>query len=450
MRILKRAVFLTFFIFSLSAENVLAKTVLHIPPHSLQNMEDLVYFNFIQRAFAEAEKRKVDMIILEINTFGGEVDKATDISGIIRNSGIPSVCFVNHNAISAGSLIALSCDKLAMSKSSNIGAALPIQLGENGKYTAVDRKMITALANVFGGLAEGNDKNSRVAKAFVDPDLVLTKKKDGIDWNKPGPLSITSTQAVDINIADYIAFSKQEILKEENLEKAKIIIFKNSFAFELLGFLGHPAVAGILIGLGMIGLFFEIKSPGWGIPGTAGVLFISLYFIVRISLGASGWGAPALFALGIILILLEFFVIPGFGVAGFAGLFCIAGSILWGYGDVSQGLWVMASSLSAAVIMVAIFLRYLPQLAVAKGNKLFLNASLAEDEGAEPHSTRIFLGKNGIAKSDLRPAGIIDINGERIDAMTRGDYVEAGSKIQIVAIQGSVVVVEKKDKISDH
>ena len=100
--------------------------------------------------------------------------------------------------------------------------------------------------------------------------------------------------------------------------------------------------------------------------------------------------------------------------------------------------------------MVAIFLRYLPKLAVAKGNKLFLNTSLAEDEHAEPHSTRIFLGKNGVAKSDLRPAGIIDIHGERIDAMTRGDYVEAGSEIQIVAIQGTVVIVEKKDKITDH
>ena len=448
---LKTTFFMIFFILAvhfigslLFGEESNKDLVYHILPHSLEEMEDTSYSSFLSRAFTQANSENASLIIVEIDTPGGELISTLKIKTILQNYGRETICFVNKNAISAGSLIALSCKKLVMSKGGVIGGATPVFMSGSDGMKKAPEKVVSVARAAWRAAAESSGKDPEVAEAFVDETLVLTKEKHGIDKPKGTLLTLSTNEALSIGIADYTAESLYDILKKEERQNAKIKIIKPEFKDKILSFFLHPAVSGILIALGFLGLLAEIKSPGWGIPGTAGILFLSIYFISRIMVGFSGWEAPALFALGILLLLLEFFVIPGFGIAGIAGAFCIFGSILWSYNitGIEEGLWVLAFALVGTIFGFFILAKLLPK--IAQRNSFFLNENLDQDPDEMGEAKLIpFLNKTGIAETVLRPSGIIIVEGNRIDAVSKGEFIEKGDKIKIAEIKGNRVVIEK-------
>ncbi len=417
--------------------------VYHIAPHELDEMEDAAYSYFIKNTIEKAEEDKADLLIVEIDTPGGQLAATLKIEKTIRASSIPSVCFVNRNAISAGSLIALSCNKLVMAKGSRMGAATPVTMSSKGMKKAPE-KILSAGRAIWRSAAQAQNKNPDIAEAFVDENVVLTKKKHGIDKPKGKLLTLTTKEALKLRMINYISNDVYDIVKKEKIENFSFTTFSFEFKERVIKFFLHPVISGIFLTLGFLGLFYELKTPGWGIPGAAGLVFLSAYFVPHILVGQSGWGAPALLALGILFMVLEIFVIPGFGISGIFGLILIIASTLWAYGisNLTEGLWVTSIALTMAFFMIMLSLKYLPNLNL-KGNQLFLSESLNRGKEIKSVPLKHLIGREGITASILRPSGTVIIDNNPFDALAQGEFIEAQTKVCVVKITGSQVIVKR-------
>ncbi len=419
--------------------------VLHIHPHRMDEMEDAVYASFLERALEQAAAENYAWVLLEINTPGGELTATFAIKDHILKSRVPTVCFVNSHAISAGSLVALACEKIYMAPQGVIGAAQPITINQEGMQKAPE-KVVSAARAAWRATAESRGRNAAIAEAFVDENVILTKARDGLDKKAGVLLTLSATEAVRLKIADGLARTRGEIPVFRD-QPVVFISASPTFREQLLSFLLHPAIAGILLGLGFLGLVIEIRTPGWGIPGSLGLLFLAIYFISRIALGLSGWGAPALFAFGFLLLLLEIFVIPGFGIAGIAGIIAVVVAILWSYGvrDLSGGLWVLTIAMLSLVLGVLLFFILLPRLAGhTSGSRagLFLNETLDPDEDESDQRLRALQGELGRTVTTLRPSGVIQIGHRRYDAVTGGEYLEPGTPVRVTGLFQHSLLVE--------
>lgn len=420
--------------------------VFHIQPHAIDQMEDDVYAAFIEQSFAEVSKTNSNVVLLEINTPGGALHSTLKIKDLILRSPIPSICFINTHAISAGSLIALSCDKIYMAPGGVIGAATPVRASGKGMEKAPE-KVVSATRAAWRSTAKARGKNPDIAEAFVDENIVLTKNKHGI--NKPAGklLTLTSDEALKLKISDGNAKTIRDILKKEIDGSYNVISKQPDFRLQFLAFLLHPVMSGIMITLGFLGILYEIKAPGWGVPGTMGIIFLSIYFLSRIMLGLSGWGAPALFAFGTFLLILEIFVIPGFGFAGVLGIISMVASILWSYGihDICEAGWVVAFSFIAITAGMILFFRYLPSFA-SRTKSIFLNENLNASLVDSTSSPNELTGKSGIVITSLRPSGTVEIDGIRYDAVSNAEYIEAGTEIIVAEMRAhSVKVIQKRE-----
>lgn len=433
------------FLFSIIvAENSTSKSlVYHIVPHALDESEDMSYARFLQKTFDKAKEENPELIIVEINTPGGELSATFKIKDILLEATMPTVCFINTHALSAGSLIALSCDKIAMAKGAVIGAATPVFATSEGMEKAPE-KVVSATRAAWRSAAEANGKDPNIAEAFVDESIVLTKRKHGIDKPKDKLLTLTTEEALNISMIDYQANSITEIIEKEKVKNFAIAKQQPDFFDKFLSFFTNPTVAGLLLGLGMLALFFEAKMPGWGISGALGITLISIYFISLILLGATGWGAPALFAFGVLLLLLEFFVIPGFGFAGIIGFLSLIGAIFWSYqfSGVEDALWVVSMALLG--ILSGIFMLYKSLPYLMKRNKhIFLSEVLASDSQEINKKFQSFLNQQGVTLTSLRPSGMIELGNQKVDAISQGEYIEKNEKVQVVQIEGNKVVVKQ-------
>ncbi len=419
------------------------KIVYHITPHRLDQMEDINYANYLRQATQDAQNAQADLIIIEIDTPGGELGATLDIKNTLLSLKARTVCFVNRNAISAGSLIAISCDVMAMAPGSVIGAATPVFMKTEGMQKAPE-KVVSAARAAWRGAAEARGRNPRVAEALVDESIVLTKSKDGIDKQEGKLLTMTGEEAVSIGFADYTARSPEEILVHEKMQGGAIVRLEPGFREQAIWFLLHPIVSGLLLGLGFMGLLAEVRSPGWGIPGAFGLIFLSIYFIARIYAGASGWEAPALFAFSILLLLLEIFVIPGFGFAGIMGIIGLIAAILWSYGinNMEEGLWVLSLAMVAAGLAVFFIVNKI-SMSIHPASNVFLGATLTPENKTAYERLSSLIGKTGMTFTVLRPAGTVMIDGDRIDAVSMGDYIEKNVPIIVKNVEGHKVLVDK-------
>ena len=418
--------------------------VYHIMPHAIDQMEDIAYAGYLRKVMKQADEEQPALIILEINTPGGQLTETLKIERLLKKSPLHTVCFVNQNAISAGSLIALSCKKLVMSPGSRMGAATPVMMGNQGMKKAPE-KILSASRAIWRSAAQTQNKNPDIAEAFVDENVVLTKKKHGIYKPKGKLLTLTTKEAKKLSMLDYIAKDINEIIKKEKIQDYRLITFQPTFQDQLIAFFLHPIVSGILIALGFLGILYELKSPGWGIPGALGITFLGIYFISRILVGQSGWGAPALFALGFLLLLLEFFIIPGFGITGILGFVSILVSILWSYGisDLNEGLWVLAGALVLLSLSVMLIFRQLPRMGEKSNRGLFLSQAIQVGTKSNPDKLKFLLGKKGIVKTNLRPSGAVLIDNKVYDAISLGEFIETEEKIEVISSEAYQVVVKR-------
>jgi membrane-bound serine protease (ClpP class) len=280
---------------------------------------DLGLAPYVSRVINEAEENNADAIIFKINTFGGRVDAATQIKDAILSSKVLTIAFINNRAISAGALIALSCNKIVMVPGSSIGAATVVD--ETGKKQS--EKYQSYMRSEMRSTAERNGRRTDIAEGMVDERIIVA----GLDDDSTKLITLTSEEALKYKIADTVITDFKDLLAAYNLKNAEEVQLTSNWAEAVVRFLNNPIVSSILIMIGFFGLMAEIKSPGWGVAGTAALISLSLFFGSSYILQLASILEILLFVFGLGLLLAEIFIVPGFGVTGISGIILIFASI---------------------------------------------------------------------------------------------------------------------------
>lgn len=399
---------------------------------------------FVERAINEAQQEEKEGIIFHIDTPGGRIDSAVYIKDTILKAKLPTIAFVDKNAISAGALISIACDSLYMSTGASIGAATAVDL--QGKKAS--EKIISYFRAQMRATAEAKGRRPDIAEAMVDEELEI----EGV--SKKGMLvTLTYNEALELGISNGTVETIDDVLTSLGREKAAIVEYRLNWAELVVRFLTHPMISSLLMSIGFIGLIIEIRTPGWGIGGTIALVALALFFGSHYIVRLAGLGELLLFAIGVILLAVEIFFIPGFGIAGIAGTALIfIGLYLSLMGsipdpeDFTRATYTIGWSILFTFIAGYIIIRTFPKTQLF--NKLTLETVESTTEGFTSAETlSALVGKKGIALNNLRPAGKADINGSRMDVVSEGEYIERDTPIVISEVHGSRIVVKKDDQL---
>lgn len=393
---------------------------------------------FISRSLAEAAAAGAHAAVLDIDTPGGRVDAAQQISDAIADAELPVHAYVNRRALSAGALIALATNEIHMRPGSTLGAATPV----TGEGQKASEKIVSAMRSEFRALAEARGLDPRIAEAMVDEEIEI-----------PGVVERGKLLTLSTDDAERLGFATEvsdwdALLARIGAPGAAVVMTSPNWAERVVRFLTHPLVSPFLLSLGFLGLLIEIKTPAFGLAGLAGLGSLGLFFGSHLLVGLAGWEVVILLGVGAILLLVEAVVLPGFGVAGILGAVAIVVSIflsLIGNLPTVTDLLLAMYVLGFAVILVGVtswqLLKWLPQ--DHRAQNLLHRTSMQRDLGYTSNIRRDdLLGLEGIAVTDLRPAGTARFGTESVDVVSAGPWVEAGTPVRIVRAEGYRQVVE--------
>jgi len=421
-----------------------AEAVVYVVP--VEGVIDLGLAPFVDRVLGEAADAGAKAVILEINTFGGRVDAAVLIRDALLNARVPTVAFVNKRAISAGALISLAAEKIAMADGATIGAATPVQMGQPGAPAQpVEEKTVSYVRKEFRATAESRKKPPLLAEAMVDADVEVP----GV-IEKGKLLTLTTEEALMHGVADFRADTVESVLEQLGLPGAEVRRASANWAETLVRFLTHPIISSLLMTIGMLGIIIEIRSPGFGVPGILGIACLALFFWGHWLVRLAGWEELLLVGVGLALLLIEVLVLPGFGFAGSLGILALLAGLSLSFVGAGATWKVVFTavgrvvfSLLLALVASLVTLRLLPHLPF--GRRLILETELSAGEGyaSAPEADRVWLGRRGTVVSPLRPAGIAEIEGERVDVVSDGEFIEAGVPIVVARVDGNRIVVRR-------
>jgi membrane-bound serine protease (ClpP class) len=398
---------------------------------------------FVARALDEARSAGAEAAIIDLDTPGGRIDAAERIVDAIRGAEIPVYAFVNPRAFSAGAMIALATKGIYMAPAGVIGAATPV----DGGGTKGSEKIVSAMRAEFRALAEAGGLDPRIAEGMVDETLDIPGVKP------PGQLlTLSTSEALKVGFAKERVEGLEGMLSALGLEAATVVSFAPNWAELVVRFLTNPLVSPLLLSLGMLGLIFEIKTGAFGLGGLISLVSLGLFFGSSVILGLAGWEEVLLLGLGLISLGIEVFVLPGFGVAGFIGIGMIGASVLLalvgsgpGVADFLQAGAILAASLVVTFAVLFGWLRHLPSS--QRWGGLFLKTSSDASAGFISAPTRTELvGREGRAMTDLRPAGTATFGEERLDVVTEGEFVQAGTRVTVLRSDGYRHVVREAKK----
>jgi membrane-bound serine protease (ClpP class) len=426
------------------------KSIYTVP---IEGTIDLGLAPFVERVTDQASAG--DVIFIDMNTFGGRVDGAVRIRDALLNAEATTVVFISGRAISAGALISLACDTIIMGKGATIGDAMPVKLGSDGQSQATGEKAISYFREEMAATAKAKGRRGDLARSMVDPDIEI---KGVIGAGKL--LTLSADDALGLGIADALVENAAEAVTLLNLGKAERIEMHTSWAEKIARMLTDPIVSSLLMTFGVLGLLMEFYTPGFGVGGIIGLCCLAAFFLGQYTAHLAGMEELLLLTLGLVLLGLEIFVIPGFGIAGVAGILCTGAAMVMALVelnlplDVSMDLGYAQAAASTAVIRIAIlmvavggatlfFAKYFPETRL--GKRMILASTTGADAGYVSQSKveDDLVGKRGVAKGMLRPAGIAEVEGKRIDVVAEGDYIKAGVEIEVTRVDGNRVVVKR-------
>ena len=434
----------------------------------------------VARAAEEAQGAKA--FVLVVDTPGGRVDAALDIASTLMNLDMPVYAWITGTgAISAGAIISYACDILYMDAATSIGASTPFIPGVETDE-AIDEKSSSFVRSKYRAFAEENGHDPNLGEAMVDRMLVVYGWRDakgvyqtmlgsvgendqpvrpeGIPEDaklisSPGSLlTLTTDEAIACDLVKGKARSVEEMLAAEGLDKLRVSRIEVNWAEALFTFLTNPIINGLLLMLGLGGLYVEVRTPGFGFPGIVGVTCLALFFGANAVLGLAGWVDLALIAIGFILILVEVFVLPGFGLAGISGiLFLVVGLYLsltripipeyqWDYQRLNDAITTMGVGISSFALFLILSFFMLPRTPMFR----WLTLANAQHEAAgyvvqTEAEERAGVGLRGVTTSVLRPAGRGRFGEKTMDIVTRGEYIERGCPVRIIEVEGNRYVV---------
>lgn len=396
---------------------------------------------FVTSRIDRANEEQPLALVLMIDTPGGRVDSMQRIVNAILNRAQLPVLAVVENAFSAGALIAMSAEQLAMLPGASIGAALPITTGPGGA-TAADEKFNSAVRGQFRSVAEARGRDPQVAEAMVDPSIEIPR------LSASGELvTLSAQEAVDQDIADMTATDLRDALQQFGYGGVAIERLELNLTERIGTALAAPFIAGLLLVLGVGGILLEIFTPGFGVPGAIGVLALALFATSAFVATPAGIVDVLLILGGILLIAAEMLVIPGFGVAGILGFAAIIAAVIRIFQE--QAVTVLGTTAVGAGLLLGVMLWMLPNSRI--GSLLRLSDRIGESPApamaTDPGTAKLvgskdhLDGQSGRALSDLRPAGVARFGSERVDVVSEGDFIPAGSDIVVLRVEGTRVTV---------
>ncbi len=416
-----------------------------------------------QSAIDEATRLKADIILLHLNTYGGQVVFADSIRTKILNSKIPVHVFIDNNAASAGALISIACDSIYMRPGANIGAATVVnQSGEKmpDKYQSYMRSTIRATSEAHGKdtIVVGGDttlvwkRDPRIAEAMVDESIYIAGI---IDSGKI--LTFTTLEAIEHGFCEGSADNVSEVIEKLGYRDYEIVNYTPSFYSEIKGFLTNPVFHGILILVIIGGLYFELQSPGIGFPLLASIIAAILYFAPLYIDGLAANWEIILFIIGVVLIALEVFVIPGFGIAGVSGIILVfigltlslVDNVVFDFSNVPTKELFM----SLVIVSAGTFLSFI--IAIPLSQKMFTTGPLSGFALQNTQDTdlgyigvdvepRKLIGSTGIAQTTLRPSGKVRINDELYDAVAESGMIYKDEKVKVTRYASGQLYVVKQ------
>ena len=412
---------------------------------------------YLHNGLERANELKADAVLLHMNTYGGLLEAADSMRTAILYNPIPVYVFIDNNAASAGALLSIACKKIYMREGANIGAATVVnQTGEAmpDKYQSYMRSMIRSTAEAHGKdtIPHGNDtiyqwrRDPLIAEAMVDDRVVVPNL---IDSGKV--LTFTAQEALRWNYCDGIAQSVGEVITQYlGYTDYEIRSYEPSWYDNVKGFLLSPALQSLLIIIIIGGLYFEMQTPGLGFPSVASVVAAILYFAPLYMDGLAANWEILLFVLGLLLLLVEIFILPGFGVAGISGLVLVVGGLMMSLLDntnldfegvssahIGRAAWTVLAGLTIGIALII----WLSNKIGHKGplRKIALNTDL-EESVAMPDLTNL-IGKEGTASTVLRPSGKVLIEGQLYDSVSDFGYIEKGTAVKVVRYENAQLYV---------
>lgn len=402
----------------------------------------------VQEAMNEANTFGADILFVDLDTYGGRVDIADSIRTRFLRSPIPVFVLINNNAASAGALISIACDSIYMMPGSTIGAATVVdQSGQPvpDKYQSYMRQKMRATA-------EETNRNADMAEAMVDPDKYVPNVSDS-----GKVLTFTTQDAVKNGFCEGVAKTIPEAIELAGIKNYTLKKYQPSTIDNIIGWLINPAISGVLILVIVGGIYFELQSPGLGFPilasAIAAVLFFAPYYLEGL---AEQWEL-IIFFIGIVLVAVEIFVIPGFGVAGISGIVLIVSGLTlsmignvgfdFEFVDSEKALEALLTVLVATIVGLGGSIILGVQLLKSSFFSRFaLNAVQAKEQGfvgTDPTEHQL-VGKIGTTITVMRPGGTVSVDGEYYDATALDGYLEANIEVEVVKYQTAQLIVRKK------
>lgn len=402
------------------------------------------------KASKKASELKSDYLLVELNTFGGAVNYADSIRSRLLNSPMKTVVYINHNAASAGALIAMASDYIYMQKGASIGAASVV----DAKGEVLPEKYQSYMRGLMRATAEAKGRDPKIAEAFVDPSVSIPNlKPDG------KLLTMTADEAVKAGVAKAEVSANKEIFIDLGISKPTVTVHEVGMIDNIIGFLINPVVSGALILLIIGGIYAEMQTPGIGFALAVALIAGALFFAPLYMEGLAAHWEIALFFIGVILIALEIFVIPGFGVTGILGIICLVCGLAFSMvsndyfdfklahpGMLFNSFLIVIGSMFLAVILMVIFGKNILKSSAFK--RLVLEDEQKSDQGYTSSVSKAdLLHKQGVAKTVLRPSGKIEIDGVWYDAVALDGFIDAGDIIYVEKHENYNLFVRKIEEL---
>jgi membrane-bound serine protease (ClpP class) len=405
----------------------------------------------VQKGLREARENGADLIIIHMNTYGGTLDAADSIRTMILTSSIPVWVFIDNNAASAGALISIACDSIYMRPGANIGAATVVD--QTGG--ALPDKYQSYMRSMMRSTAEAKGRDPQIAQAMVDTRIVVP----GID-DSTTVITFTTSEAIKYGFCEGESENIQEILQKYGWDDTIIITQKLSGVDKIINFLINPIVSAILIMMIIGGIYFELQTPGIGFPLAVAILGAILYFAPLYLEGLAAHWEILLFIIGLILIAIEIFAIPGFGVTGIIGIILVVTgltlSLVGNFRDIPAGLIAQDILKAFFTVVIAAFISliisfygskrlfshpvpFLGNLALDTTQDKELGYTIADKDYSS------MIGRTGFALTILRPAGKIKIEEEVFDAVAINGYISMGQEVEVMRYENAQLYVKVKN-----
>jgi len=400
---------------------------------------------YVDLALDHAYETEADLIIIEMDTYGGTVHDAKDIVEYLLDFETPIYVFIDKDAASAGALISIACDSIYMAPGSSIGAATVVI----ADGTVAPDKYQSYMRSTMRSTAEETGRNPEIAEAMVDESIEI----EGVT-EEGKVLTFSVSEAIENGFCEAKVKTLEEILARSGIDNYTIDRFEIGTIEKIIAVFLNPFISGILLLVIVGGIYFELQTPGIGFPIIASVIAMILYFVPYYLNGmAENWEILA-FMVGFLLLALEIFVIPGFGIFGVTGLIMVLGSmvLVMVNNDVFDFTFVNESDLFIAItttlggVVGAIMLMFFGGIRITQ-TKMFSKIALLTvqktDEGyTSKYLKEEMIGKKGLAYTVLRPSGRVMIEGQLYDAFTRGGYVKKDDEIIVIGDEGTSLKVK--------